>query len=243
MQFPQANSKHFLPDLVKPNAQVIRKRFALFREILCSQLAYLGVAHPLTSPPQPHFLVLIPHNRITPNQPFNQSQVGNVGFAETNSPTGPSTNQSQGWGGFQGLPNQAAAGAGGGYVEGGDIHNSNAVTMSPSDRQYCSQIYGQPGTGVHPSFTPPANQYIEPAAPPQPISVSTIPPEQKPKELELDEELYFWLVDQVRRFPSYPQWSDEVCKDDRVNSNPDLVTSILMSEDFFRSLEKKAKEG
>lgn len=172
------------------------------------------------------------------------SQVGNVGFAETNSPTGQFTNQSQGWGGFQELPNQVVAGAGGGYVEGGGIHSSNAAMMSPSnDRPYCSQIYGQPGTGVHPSFTPPANQYIEPAAPPQPISVSTIPPEQKPKELELDEELYFWLVDQVRRFPSYPQWSDEVCKDDRVNSNPDLVTSILMSEDFFRSLEKKAKEG
>lgn len=175
----------------------------------------------------------------------HMSQVGNVGFAETNSPTGQFTNQSQGWGGFQESPNQVVAGAGGGYVEGGGIHNSNAATMSPSDRQYCSQIYGQPGTGVHPSFTPPAqaSQYIEPAAPPQPISVSTIPPEQKPKELELDEELYFWLVDQVRRFPNYPQWSDEVCKDDRVNSNPDLVTSILMSEDFFRSLEKKANEG
>lgn len=178
----------------------------------------------------------------------HMSQVGNAGFAATNSPTGQSMNQVQGWGGFQESPNQVVAGVGAGPVQGGDIQQSHVATMSHSsgDRQYCSQIYGQPGTGVHPSFDPGQSQQFaatEPPPPAQPISVSTIPPEQKPKQLELDQDLYLWLIDMCRRYPNSSQWQDEVCKDDRVSSNAELVTSILMSEDLFNSLLAKANEG
>lgn len=139
------------------------------------------------------------------------------------------------------------------YQQTGFQSNSPGMTgqqsaqPDPNQRQYCSQIYGQPGVGIHPGFdghlqqqfSQPQQQQPEP----KPIPVSVLPTEQKPRQLELDEELYLWLVDQTRQYPNYHQWSEEVCKDDRVAANTDLVTSVLMGEEFFQRLVAKSRES
>jgi len=119
--------------------------------------------------------------------------------------------------------------------------SGDAAGIASGDRVYQSQIYGQPGTGVHPSYQEQAgqNQPVGIQPPDKPIPVTTIPPEQQPKQLNLDPQLFGWLVGMTRKFPDYHAWTEEVCKDDRVTANNDLVTSILMSESLFRNLQQQ----
>ena len=74
------------------------------------------------------------------------------------------------------------------------------------------------------------------AAVPVPVAVSTVPQQQVKKELEIDEDLLLWLVDQTRMTGDYHAWAEKVTLDDRVVSNTELVTAVLASENFFRNL-------
>ena len=60
--------------------------------------------------------------------------------------------------------------------------------------------------------------------------------QQVKKELEIDEDLLLWLVDQTRMTGDYHAWAEKVTLDDRVVSNTELVTAVLASENFFRNL-------
>lgn len=69
-----------------------------------------------------------------------------------------------------------------------------------------------------------------------PVVVSTVPQQQVKRELEIDEDLLLWLVDQTRMTGDYHAWAEKVTLDDRVVSNTELVTAVLASENFFRNL-------
>lgn len=72
----------------------------------------------------------------------------------------------------------------------------------------------------------------------EPVPVSTVPPSQMKKELEIDEDLLVWMIETAKQIGDYHAWADKVTLNDRVVSNVDLITAILASDSFYQNLLK-----
>lgn len=76
-----------------------------------------------------------------------------------------------------------------------------------------------------------------------PIPVSTVPAEQIKPVLQIEEDLYLWLVDQARLNSDWHAWSEKVCMNDLVSGDTELLTAVLASETFFKNVLQAAQSG